>query len=155
LSLDPDIHFLDPALRIVLEMLSVVYWQIGALDWASVIQALREVNEIEACGGLEGLNEIYTDGGHYPEGRLPQFAEAFVREYIQLLYDYANQRESDPTKPVYRFTGGKGKLRLNKLARCDSDPSDVGEALICGRRYKILGWCDGNELVIKFYPEAR
>lgn len=153
LSLDSDIHFLDPALRTVLEMLSVVYWQIGALDWASVVHALREINAIDQCGGLDGLNNIYTDNGHYPEGRTDP--EPFVREYIQLLSDYAIQRQADPTKAVFRFTGGRGTIVPNRMARRENDPAYVGEAWVRGRRYRIRGWTNDDGLAISFYPEGR
>ena len=109
-------------------MISVVYWEVGDVDWASVVHALREINAIEQCGGLDGLNSIFTDGGYYPEGRTDP--EPFVREYIRLLSDYAIQRQADPTKAVFRLAGGRGKVRPNKLARRDTDPSDVGEATI-------------------------
>lgn len=153
LSLDPEIHFLDPALRIVLEMVTVVYWEIGAVDWASVVHAVREVDAIEEVGGLEGLNAVFTDDNHFPEGY--QDPEPFVEEYIRLLRDYAEQRQVDPYKTVSRFTGGNGRIVPNKRAHSETDPSDIGEARIRGHRYKIRGWRDGDGLSIKFYSEGR
>jgi hypothetical protein len=85
LNLDPELHFINPDLRIILEMIAVVWWELGAVDWASVVQAVREVDIIEDVGGLQGLNDVFTDCGHYPEG-YPN-PEPFVKEYIRLLMD--------------------------------------------------------------------
>jgi hypothetical protein len=153
LSLDPDLHFIDQDARIALEMISVVYWETGSVDWTSVGHALAEINAVELCGGLQGLNDIFTDDGHYPEGRSDP--EPFVKEYINLMREYAIDRQSGVDTVPIRFTGGKGKIIPNRLAQRDSDPSDTGEAWIRGHRYKIRGWHDGSGLVIKFYPEGR
>ena len=116
LNLDPEIHFLDPILRTVLELISVVYWQFGRVDWASVIHALREVDEIEACGGRQGLNDIFTDDGHYPESRgNPNPSLGNTSGFCTLTLFSADK--SDPTKPVYQFMGGKRKIRPNKVRR--------------------------------------
>lgn len=153
LSIDPETHILNPVLRTVLEMICVVFWETGITDWALVLQALREIGAVEECGGLQGLNDVYTDNGHFPEGR--KYPEPSVREYIRLLWYYQEQREQDPTKPVIRFSGGRGRLVPNRRAHRETDPSDLGEALIGGRRYRIAGWRDGDGLEIKFTPEVR
>ena len=134
-------------------MISLVFWEIGGVDWATVVHAVREVDALELCGGRQGLNEVLTDGGYFPWG--PREPEPLVQEYIRLLQDYAAQRQAASEKIPIHFTGGKGRIVPNKLARSDRDPSDVGQAWIRGRRYRIRGWRDGDGLDIKFYPEGR
>ena len=153
LELDVELHFLSPALRIVLEAISVVYWNIGDADWSTVVHAIREMGAIDTCGGVQGLNDIFTDGGRYYDGRTDP--QPVVLEYMELLKAYGAQRQEDPTKIIPRFTGGKGRLWPNKTAKRATDPSDLGEAFIRGHRYKIRGWWESDGLSMKFYPEAR
>ena len=151
LSIDPEVHILNPVLRTVLEMVCVVFWNTGTTDWALVVHAPREIDAIKDCGGLEGLNDIYTDGGLFPHGH--NYPEPTVTEYMRLLHYYQEQRETDPTKPVIHYTGGRGRIVPNRRHRHDTDPSDLGQARIRGRNYRIVGWRDGEGLAIKFTPE--
>src|SRR5258708_22587339 len=67
-DLDLELHFHEPNLRIVLEMISLVFWEIGGVDWATVVHAVREVDALELCCGRQGLNEVLTAGGYFPWG---------------------------------------------------------------------------------------
>jgi hypothetical protein len=153
-DIDPEIHILTPPLRVVLQMVAIVWWNLGAVDWTSVVHALKEINYLHDVGGLHGLNGIFTDEGRYPEG-CPTDPAPFIQEYIGLLRDYEEQRVTFPGKSIYRFTGGRGRLQINTHARRDTHPAYVGRAFIAGRRYLIAGWNNGQqELGLSFEPET-
>ena len=153
-ELDLDLHFNDPSLKVVLEMISVVHWQGSVVNWTTVLQALREVDCVEHCGGLQGLNDIFTDNGHYPEGS-GIYAEAIINDYIGLLREYGAARAQRSDEVPIRYAGGNGRITPNKAWRRDQDPTDIGNAYIRGHRYLIRGWFNDEGIDIKLYPQTR
>ena len=153
-SIDPDLHFLDKTCRVLFEIICTVWWESGATDFALVLKAINEIEFLEDCGGIEGLNDIFTYDGKYPEG-FGKFAQASISEYVRLLDYYRQQRDDDPSERVIRYTGGKGRLWLNRSTKNDNSPSHFGEALIRGSRYRIACWPAGDQIELKFTPEGR
>jgi hypothetical protein len=140
-ELDFTVHISISPYRKIIEALTIVFGDLGIdLDWTCVVHCVRELGAFDECGGLVGLNEIFTDCGHYPEGR--QHPEAVIGEYIRLLKEYAIARGVDPLATVRRYTRGRGYLQKNKLATKPTHPTVVGkiERCCCGRRCTIAGW---------------
>src|ERR1700756_1058313 len=61
-QLDPAIHFIQPHLRWILEAIDLAYRELGTVDFASVIQVLRELGRFEDVGGLEGAKDVWMEG---------------------------------------------------------------------------------------------
>jgi hypothetical protein len=140
-ELDFELHISIPPYRKILQALIVVYGDLGLdLDWICVVQCILELGAMEECGGLPGLDEVFTDCGHYPEGR--SLPEPTVGEYIRLLKLYAIARGADPYTPVKHYTRGRGFLQKNKLATTPAHPCVIGkiERCCCGKRCTIAGW---------------
>jgi hypothetical protein len=128
-ELDPSIHFTLPCHRHILEAISIAYSEIGDVTWETVVQAILEMpGAFDECGGKEGLNEVFTDEGHYPFG--PRNPEPIVAEYIRVLKNCAIQRGIDPTKPVLHYTVARGILQLNKLATKPEHPTITGKIYV-------------------------
>jgi hypothetical protein len=156
-ELDFESHITIRAYRKILQAISVVYGDLGAnLDFPTVVQCITEdMHAFEECGGLLGLDQVFTDGTYYPEGRLRP--EPIIREYIRLLREYAIARGTDPLQAIKHYTRGRGHLQRNKLATKPTHPSVVGkiERCCCGRRCLISGWPAGERdtLNLTFTPE--
>jgi hypothetical protein len=152
-ELDPALHITQPHLRYILDAVRLAYTELGSTDFASVIQVLREEGKLAECGGLEGVNSVldqYRYGFSSPEA-----AEQIIAHYIEMLKTYALNRQQNPPPPVYRFTGGKGTLNLNKAKRSNFEPDYIGEARICGRPYRVGASPseDGSFLNFRFEPK--
>jgi len=94
-ELDPSIHLTLPKHRYILEAIEIAFREIGDVTWETVVQVILEIPKaFDECGGKEGLNEVYTDQGHYPSG--PRNPEPIVAEYIRFLKACAIQQESIP-----------------------------------------------------------
>ena len=144
-ELDFALHISHPAYRKIIEAIENVYAKIGEADWVCVLHCIREMGASEACGGLEGLNQVFTDGDRYPEGRT--HPEPLFYEYLKLLKAHAVQRETDPYQSVRHFTRGHGYLKRNKLATKSTHPPAVGKIprCCCGLPCVVAGWPAGEE----------
>lgn len=146
-KLDPNVHISQPHLRILLETVSYCYDQLNACDWASVIEALRQLQRLEECGGKQLLDEIYKNPGY----------QSLLGWYMEILVDSANARAEDPPRAPAFFSGGKGKLWANK-GKVKSNCDVVGAAQIAGKRLSMRGWSVVDSLSqkfidLRFYPQ--
>ena len=146
-ELDPADHFTLPAHRYILDAISVVCSDHDNVNWHTVVQAICEMpGAFEECGGKEGLNQIFTDDGHCPQG--PCDPEPFVAEYIRFLKACAIQRGIDPGKPVLHYTVARGILQLNKLATKPEHPTITGKLYVpVPGTYSLAGWPQGDSQV--------
>ena len=147
-ELDFSVHISVPAYRKIIDALIIVYGELGLdLDFPCVTQCIVDMDALEECGGLLGLDQIFTDGGYYPEGR--HRPEPIIREYIRVVKEYAVARQVNPFTAVRHFTRGRGFLQRNKMATRPSHPSVIGriERCCCGKRCLLTGW-PGEEDVI-------
>lgn len=147
-ELDPQVHFIQPHLRHILEAIDLAYRELGVADWPSVIQVLREQGRLEDCGGLDGVNAVYAT--HIPT---PVTGQIFDH-YLDLLKDYAVNRKLDPPQKTFRFTGGHGTLAKNKLKTKETEPDLVGYSKVAGRWYKAAGWFRGDSVEFSLVPDA-
>lgn len=145
-ELDPQVHFIQPHLRHILEAIDLAYRELGVADWPSVIQVLREQGRLEACGGLDGVNAVYI--AHTPT---PVTGRIFDH-YLDMLKDYAINRSADPPQNTYRFTGGSLALYPNKNQRKPTDPDFLGDGKIAGRQYRAAVWKSGETYQLKVIP---
>jgi DnaB-like helicase N terminal domain len=142
--LDPATHFVSPAHRWILEAIGIVYGDQGCCDFALVVQVLRELGRLEDCGGLEGLNALYSQNWGYC---------SLLPEYVAILKEYATQRGVDPCRPVYHYASGSGNLGPNKLKTEQKHPTYTGSMKLCGRRYELHGWpAVGGQINFKAVP---
>jgi hypothetical protein len=148
-KLNPKTHFTVPAYRIVLEALQLQNEKCGAADWAGVLEVVCELGGLEECGGLEGLNDIFTDHNRNPEGPRADLAEPILSDHVRFLKEAAIQRGVDPTQPVRHYTSGRGFLQKNKAATKPTHPTAVGEAYVLGHKFKLLGWPAGDGVKLK------
>ena len=145
-ELDLNLHFVQWHCRRILEAIAIVYSDLGAVDWPFVVQALREQHLLDAVGNLQLVDEVY---------RYDACGSLFF-EYIALLKSYAQQRATDPTQPLIRFTGGSGQLQWNRNKKRETDPDCIGPVRVRGHAYTVRGWvAEGGLLLnLKFYPQA-
>lgn len=136
-ELDPALHIFERHLRLILDAINLSYGELGATDWATVIQCVREAGTYEECGGLDGLNEVYQKMEYRSSG---DDTDRIFRHYIDCLKEYARARKSDPPPAVHMFTSGKLVMRGNKNKRLENSPDSLGEGSIAGRRYEARGW---------------
>lgn len=133
--IDPQIHITQPHLRHILEAIELCYGELGIdLDFATVVEVVRELGTFNECGGIEGLNQVYTGA----ETTLT--TDHVFGHYVGMLQEYARARESHPPRRVTRFSGGKATLYLNKNKRSTRDPDYLGEARARGHNYSLRGW---------------
>jgi hypothetical protein len=148
-ELDPGIHITRPELRFILEAIDLAYRELGATDFASVIQVLRELGRLEACGGAPGVNSVFEEyryGFSSPEAEEPIFGH-----YIEMLKAYALGR--DKNQPVYRFNRGDIHLVPNKTKHSESAPDYVGEGKIAGRLYRVAEWVNSQGHFLSLIPK--
>jgi hypothetical protein len=152
-ELDPAVHFIQPALRYLLEAIDLAWRELGTLDFACVIQVLRELGKLEEAGGLEGASDVWREGEFLdsPIWKAGQ-TEKLLADYLELLKGYALSRQD--CSAFHPFTGGKVTLWLNKVRRWENDPDFIGEARVAGRRYVAKAWnsSDGEFLNIRLEP---
>jgi DnaB helicase-like protein len=146
-KLDPNVHISQPHLRILLETISYCYSQFNDCDWSSVIEALRQFQKLDECGGKVLLDQIYKNPG----------CKSLLGWYIEILIDYASYRVEDPPRPSTYFSGGKGKLWANK-GKLKSSCDVVGQARLAGKPYSLRGWSATDPLAqkfidLRFYPQ--
>jgi hypothetical protein len=142
-TIDLALHFQQPHLRIIIEAISLSYAELAVSDFATVVQTVRELGGFAECGGLEGLNQVYS--AHEPVQAIdPEYAailkqqiDVIFADYLDLLGRYAITRQLDPPRPVYRFSSGRGTAYRNKVKRARRDPDFRGEAIVRGRHYAL------------------
>jgi hypothetical protein len=142
--LSPNAHLSQPSLRLVLEAISRCYSELGAADFATVVECLRELGYLAECGGIEALDELYEACWYPPLWHL----------YGDFLRDLALRRAGEPHSPAPFFSGGSGCLSLNLVRKTELHPLYIGTARIRGHNYSIRGWSRGKEagVELKFIP---
>jgi len=136
--LDLDAHLSQPYLRLVTQALARCYSELGAVDFASVVECLRQLGQLEECGGVQSLDAIYEARWYAPLFDL----------YGQFLRSTALRRQADPQALPPFFSGGMGRLTLNKVGL---SPHYIGSARIAGHSYRISGWGKDENIDLKFY----
>jgi hypothetical protein len=95
-EIDPETHFVQWHCRHILEAVRLCYCELGATDWHTIVVCLAEMGLLKEVGDKQRLDEIYRNPGY---GSLHAW-------YIATLKAIAEQRSTDPTMPLYFFTGG-------------------------------------------------
>jgi hypothetical protein len=150
-ELDPQVHFTQPHLRWILEALDLAYRQLGTVNFETAVQVLREMNRLEDCGGLDGVNQVYKLA---ELGRDPVRDQKIFDSELAMLKAYAINRATEPPRAPDFFTSSKATLYLNKVKRSDSVPDYLGELQFKGRRYSVKIWrsLDGEFLNLSLQP---
>jgi hypothetical protein len=144
---DPAVAIIQPYLRTLLQAISLSWSEANAADWASVVQVLRELGQLEACGGLQALNEVYVlqDYGQ----RLAQpHLENIWRAYLAILRNCIENRVSDPPRPPDFFT--RGELRLYATGKQAPKPYAIGKGKIAGKLYQASAWLEADQFGRQF-----
>jgi hypothetical protein len=144
---DPTVHLVQLHLRIIVEAINIAYGELGAADFPIVLQVVRELGQLGECGGIPGLNKVY-EASYY--------TSPIFEEYLRLLREYAEHRQTDPLTPLHFFTNGKGTLYKNKNKTRPNDPDYIGPAKVRGRSYRLRAWlCEdlGQVLNIMLDPK--
>jgi hypothetical protein len=148
-ELDPQIHITQPHLRFILEAIDLACRELCTADFACVIQVLRELGRLEACGGTPGVNAIFEE---YRYGFSSSEAQEEVfAHYLEMLKGYALGRKNN--EPVYRFNRGDFKLVPNKARRSYSAPDFIGEGKVAGRLYRAAAWRSAEGLSVSLIPK--
>jgi len=143
-QLDLKTHLSQPHCQHILESIRLCYTELGATDWHTVLCCLSEQGLLKEVGeDKQLLDRIFRNPGY----------GSLFKWYINTLKAIAQQRAVDPVTPLYLFTGGRGRIVPNRAVRRDSVPTDVGEVRVCGKRYRLAGWRDGEGLDIKLTPQ--
>lgn len=128
---DPGVHLTQPRLRIILEAINLSYGDLGCTDFATVAATVRELGQFEECGGLDGLNSVYA------ATEISPVTDPIFAHYCQMLTLYAEQRGFDPTRPVFRFTGGRGTAHRIKGPRKRAGADFSGVCYVRGTKYRV------------------
>jgi DnaB-like helicase N terminal domain len=146
-KLDPIQHISQPHLRLLLQAIYECYTQAGDVDWAIVVQWLRDDQALDQFDGLSGLEIIYARPGY----------NALLDWYIELLQDFAAHRAELPGVYPHYFSGGKGYLKDNPQKRFPKDPPILGQALVASKNYLVRGWRPNpnqpSTISLRFYPQ--
>lgn len=151
-ELDLEVHIIQAHVRHIIEATELVYGELNATDFPSVIQALREMGKLELCGGAQGVNDVFEKWRYgVPTSDIE---EKIFWHYIDTLKRYALNRAEIPPKPVYRFSDGKGTVFPVKVRRSLQTPDFEGVVSIGGKLYAAQLWfsTDGNYINLKFRP---
>jgi hypothetical protein len=142
-ELDPQVHLTRPELRYILEAIDLAYRELGVSDFASVIQTLRELGCLEACGGAAGVNQVFEE---YRYGLSSEQAlEQIFAHYLEMLKAYASARSNQPQVNVYRFLRGDITLVKNKTRTSDRCPDWIGEGKVAGRTYRASAFSNQDK----------
>jgi hypothetical protein len=154
-ELDPALHFVQPHCRWLLEAIDLAYRELATVDFACVIEVLRELGRLEDVGGLEGANELWNAGEflNSPVWQAMGKTDALFAEYLRMIKQYAVNRGEQPPRPTYLFIGGKGTLLLDK-ARVKADHY-TGEVSVAGRWYSVRAevGSEGEFINLRFEPK--
>jgi hypothetical protein len=144
-KLDPLQHISQPHLRLLLQAIYECYAQAGDVDWALVVQWLRDSRALDQFDGLGGLELIYARPGY----------NSLLAFYLEILRDFAAHREALPGIYPHFFSGGKAYLK-NHLKHTPKEPDLFGQGLIAGKNYVVRGWISNpqqpREISLRFYP---
>jgi hypothetical protein len=147
-SLDVERCITDPVLRHIFEAIELAYAHHGDADFATVIQILGEFGQLEACGGVEQVSELFSQ---YAWGfSSPEAAEKIIAHYTQMLRTYALAREKDI--PVFKFNRGDIQLAINKLKQSQSQPDYIGTAKVAGKLYRAAAWKNEEGISVSLTP---
>jgi hypothetical protein len=143
--LDLDAHLSQPYLRLVVGALARCYSELGAVDFASVVECLRQLGQLDECGGVQTLDTLYEARWYAPLFDL----------YGDFLRAAALRRGDDQKAPVPFFSGGNGLLVVNKIRQSERSPFWVGSAWVAGKKYSLKAWPRKGEqsVDIKFTPQ--
>jgi hypothetical protein len=150
-ELDLAVHITQPHLRFVLEAIELAYRELGASDFACVIQTLRELGRLEDCGGADGVNQIFEQYRYGVSSK--EALEKIFAHYIEMLQAYALGRERQSSMPHFHFTGGKGTTTLNKVKRSNRDPDEIGAAVVAGKHYSVKLWREAEFTNLRLAPK--
>jgi hypothetical protein len=148
-ELDPSVHLTQPHLRHILAAIDLAYRELGEHDFASVVTVLREQGQLEACGGVPGIINVFEQY-RYGFSSLEGEVEIF-EHYIRMLKAYAIGRQKN--EPVYRFNRGNIHLAPNKTKHSDSAPDYIGEGKIAGRLYRVAEWVNSGGHFLSLIPK--
>jgi hypothetical protein len=148
-QLDAERCITDPVLRHIFEAIELAYAHHGDADFATVTQILGEFDQLEACGGVEHLNELFSQ---YAWGfSSPEAAKKIIAHYIEMLRAYALARKDDA--PAVKFARGQIQLKPNKPKRSPSAPDYIGKANVAGRLYWAAAWKSEQGISITLMPQ--
>lgn len=148
-SLDIERCITDPVLRHIFEALELAYAHHGDTDFATVIQILGEFDQLEACGGVEHVSEIFEQ---YAWGfSSPEAAEKIIAHYIEMLRAYALGRGEG--KPVFKFNRIDVQLKPNKLKYLASAPDYIGTGIVAGKLYRAAAWKNEQGISVSLTPQ--
>lgn len=134
-DLDPLVHLAQPYLRKIVEALLIAWGELGPdLDWATVVQIIRELGAFEQCGGIQGLDEVYSAAQYGFEDQAR--SDKIFGHYVQMLRTYAQNREADPPRVPDYFTRGVINLYPNENKKGAGAPDAIGEGKIAGKLYR-------------------
>jgi hypothetical protein len=149
-ELDFSLHFTRPELRLILQAIELTYRELGASDFASVIQTLRELKCLEDCGSAAGVNQVFEE---YRYGfSSPQAQQEIFDHYVDMLKRYAVARSSN-TNLLY-FNRGELLLTPNKAKTSPRSPDYIGNGKVAGKPYSATAYQskDGN-LCVSLLPK--
>lgn len=149
---NPLTHLQSPPLRTLVHAINLSQSELGATDFAGVVQTVRELGAMDELGGLDELNRIYAivEPTHCSSQLFP--------EYVRLLKMYADNRAITPLKPLYAFTGGQGRAYINlDKTKGKYIPDYSGPVQFQGQIYKIsLNVAQKGEFVnVRIEPHTR
>lgn len=139
-KLDPALAITQPHLRHILEAIKLAYCELGATDFPSVITVLREEGQLEACGGLDGVNQV-LEAYRYP-AKSPLVEERIFAHYLDMLARYAVGRANN--MPVFFYNRGDLLLKLNKCHQFQRSPHYLGQGKVNGRLYTASAYQDSE-----------
>jgi hypothetical protein len=146
---DPRIHLCQTHCQIITEAINLVDARVGATDFATVTQAVREMGRFDECGGLVGLNDVYS--AHEPT----KHTQALFKHYVEALKTYAENRSKEPPKPTFVYIGGRGTLDPNHNRHSDKSPTHTGIAKIRGFTYNVTAYQNAKFTNLRFEPITR
>ncbi len=147
---DPDVHLAQAHCRIILEAVILAFGELGASDFPTVMQVVRELDRLEECGNVEGLNRVYS----CVEANLPNTDKIYAH-YLDMLRIYARHRKTQHQGNMCLFTGGRALVKRNSLKSKPYEPDYVGDARVRGRNYSIRGWDAGSDEGVTLTLEPR
>lgn len=140
---DSAVVLSQPHLQHLVDAINLAYGDLGETTFAVIVQTLRELGHLEDCGGVQSLDAIYRVGER-DLARFTDEAPAKANErtdrlftyYCDLLREYAEHRQTEQPKPVYRFAGGRGTVHLLKDAARGLQSRYSGDCVVRGSLYR-------------------
>lgn len=148
-EMDPVVHLMQPALRIIAQAIDLAFRELGTNDFAIVCQVVRELRGFDEVGGLEGLNRIFVIHQYRCS---PENTHAIFAEYMRLLKAYALHRKADLPMMPYRFNRGEILLRENKNKR-GAAADYLGMGKIAGKIFSATGRKSSEGILVSLFPK--